>query len=104
MKYIKTYEKYYSGEFWILPTDTERAEDAVKKICDDKFYCEFLLNILQNYNSNNEKFIYINKSNDLYGFNGYDYGSLEYYKKHNYKYMGAIDIEQWELDTYKYNL
>ena len=111
MKYLKKYEYYNSdesddkGSYWLLPTD-ERFKKSLKQINCAK---EFIHAMLTNDTVSRYVFIGFNNNNinDRYnwGWNPY-FGTMndKHYDKIGYKFMGTINIPNYELEANKYNI
>jgi hypothetical protein len=110
MKHIKTFENTRYGSYWLLPTD-DRFEKSLKSINCPKDVMEsrFLYNHdLRYYN----KYVFIGRDNISWGWNPYKWGwkpykgekSDDYYQRFKYKFKGMINIEDYELESEKYNL
>ena len=95
MKYLKKFENIEENFYWRVPTD-KRMKLALKKINYPTHMMDRRLN--RKYNTN---YIYITKS--IYGEFGWE-TNLEWLKSNNYIFMGNVDIEDYELDSEKYNL
>jgi hypothetical protein len=94
MKYLKTFE-HINGKYWLIPTEQRRYLIALTKIgCNDDEW--FNLNF-----SGFGDYIYIAVFNNNWEWEDY-YSDL--YDKKGYTYMGAVEIEDFELDQLKYNL
>ena len=102
---ITEFSKYYGEKkFWLVPTD-ERFVPSLKKLkCSKSFI---------NYQSNNEniqltKYVYVGVGNrvtgDDWSWSDYSEGGKKAFIDLNYKYMGTINIEDYEFKIDKYNL
>jgi hypothetical protein len=93
----KTYGGYV-GKYWLVPTD-DRFMSALKKIkCNDPLFTEYD-------QSNKGEYIYMTYKYNLgWSYMNYDKFSIEWYEDYNYKYMGAVNIYDGELQMNKYNL
>lgn len=117
MKHIKLFEsETHFSSYWLLPTD-DRFEDSLRKIgCPDDVYNQKFKN-----NNNIKKFKYIfigyscytyvfdyikNINNpDKWGWNHYNSTlSDPYYEENKYKFMGLVNISDFELEANKFNI
>ena len=110
MKHLKTYENISKGQYWLLPRD-DRFEKSLKDIDCNKDFIEILLE------SDDEdllgcKYIFIacddiykKQDRTLWGWNPFE-GNLhdELYDEYGYKFMGTVNIPDYELTANKYNL
>lgn len=99
MKYIKKFEEKMNKFYWLIPTD-ERRKDALDKIgCTN--HTLYTMEV-------DDKYFFIGNNNGNWGwtrYNGDIYDSDEKWLIDNgYKYMGTIDINDYELDQAKFNL
>jgi hypothetical protein len=110
MKYIKTYESRNEKLYWLVPTD-DRFEDSLKKIKCPK---DVIYGMLNGIISDNNKYIFIRYNGkeismilaaNKWGFNPYK-GELydPFYEKEGYRFVGMVNIDEYELDANKYNL
>lgn len=105
MKHIKhfEYKLYHQDVYWLVPTD-ERGIPALNSIgCDKYEYLKYTLRI----GDDLPKYVYIsyNHKDEDWGWMPYDDPeTLEWFNGNNYRFMGTINIPDYELTTYKYNL
>jgi hypothetical protein len=103
MKHIKTFENTRYWSYWLLPTD-DRFEKSLKSIdCpQDVRERRFLYNHdLRDYN----KYVFVGRDHIGWGWNPYKGEKLDnYYQRCKYKFKGMINIEDYELESEKYNL
>jgi len=121
MKYLKKFEDEDFTEqdfqnlkderhnyYWIIPTD-DRFEDSLKKLHCPKSFIEYRLR----YNhilSKIDKYMIINfegtdndiKNEDCWGWDYYK--DIKFHENRGDKYMGTINIPDYEFDADKYNL
>jgi hypothetical protein len=110
MKYIKTYESRNEKLYWLVPTD-DRLGYSLKKIKCAKSFSEGIQNSIKEYYNGEYIFIgYNGKANtkissSKWGFNQYK-GELSdpYYEEEGYRFVGMVNIDEYELDANKYNL
>ena len=110
MKNIKKFESFtYQGEYWLLPTD-ERFEKSLKEIgCPKQQIFRFLSRLSRHLMGS---FVFIgcrfnnNPQARQYGWIKYDGGELknDFYEGESFKFSGTINIEEYELESEKYNL
>ena len=108
MKYLKTFEnKEVAKKYWLLPTD-ERYKDSLIQInCHEDLLNKFL-DDTDRYNhkyificfDKNETINYLKWGLMYYRYKPYD----EYLEINGYKFMGNVNIPDYELDAEKYNL
>jgi len=112
MKYIKLFETnlYDKRFYWLIPTD-DRFEKSLREIgCSDGTIEQFenTLNLFE------KPYFFIGYSpNGLFGHSDieqWDWDEFQNnmtdadFEKHGYTFKGAINIEQIELDTLKFNI
>jgi len=113
MKHIKIFEDlfdnnlYDTRRYWLLPTD-ERFKKSLKKIkCTKDRTREFLIN-----EQIKDMYVFIgynpergNTESDKWGWDKYfEYYNDGFYEKNDYKFMGKININDYELDANKFNI
>lgn len=122
MKYIKTYEGEYDGSqgtryCWLVPTD-DRWSDSIDEIAnldlDISYFDDLkLLKEMPRYKKIRSEydFLYILYSSNHYphwDWVKYDDNALTFFSKAKIKFMGNINVEDWEVkektDIKKYNL
>lgn len=110
MKYIKSYEQQniqpQPKSYWMLPTD-ERFLKSLKEIgcTNDALYeLSFKLNYIKNHHNINNKYIFISYNNYPIGWAWMPFDRKDFFEDANYKYMGAVNIPEYELSTLKYNI
>ena len=114
MKYIKMFEDniYDSRCYWLLPTD-DRFEDSLKQIkCPDFKIEQFLGN--KNTRQYNYVFVGYNPTKTVdddvslcWGWNykvNWNKNTEDFYEKKGYKFMGNINISDFEFDVNKFNI
>lgn len=90
MKHIK---KFNTNIYWLIPTDTLKYKIALIKIgCNDPEMYDLKLNEFGDY-------VYVLKIND----NHWEWeDDKDYYI--DYTYMGIVNVEDYEVNSAKYNL
>ena len=109
MKYIKTFEDNNNGQYWLIPTD-DRFE---KSLTDLNVFPGFKDMCLKNYRIPKNYYIFVgydkSKPTDKWGWCKYEKNlKSEYYESVNLKYMGTVNIPDYELEmkisAEKYNI
>ena len=105
MKHIKLFEENFEYRYWLLPTD-DRFEKSLKQIgCRN----EVIKSFLDLEDKENADFIYV-AYGGVYGWECMFFSDEniknynDYFEKRGYIFMGAINLEDYELDAIKYNL
>jgi hypothetical protein len=93
MKYIKTYESSTDDNFcWLVSTKQPYFTVALKKIGMPHFDIISFVSLFEG-----DEIIQIYKNGDIWTWG-------EEYRPKNGKFMGDVEVSDWEVDAYKYNL
>jgi hypothetical protein len=103
MKYIKTYEedssRVLAQGYWTVKTIQPNFSIALKKIGMSDLTIKSFVSLFDD----DEPKINVYKTYN-YEDDSYDWTWSEIYRKTTAKFMGEVEVSDFELDAYKYNL
>lgn len=101
---ITNFNEHSGNKYWLVATD-ERFVPSLKKIGCDKAFIDYQRdneNIFQN------KYVYVGIGNRVSNYDwswaGYSEEGKKAFEDLKYKYIGTVNIEEYEFKMDKYNL